>query len=102
MEISLNIMEELIVGVFDIVCHTGAEMVFRIMAVLVPCVVGVSCGVVLEILGQMMVIVMVLGEVLVVMVSWGMEERSFDVMVRDISDPVIWVVLDAVSVMIVG
>lgn len=95
-DLSFHIVEQLIVGVLDIVDHLGTEVVVGIVVVIVTRVISVSSLIVSEILGNVMVIVGISFEELVVVlvVVWA------DKFWLHIMNPVVWMVLNTVGVVV--
>lgn len=95
-------MEKLIIRVLNIVDHLSSEMVLCIVSKLITCMVSMGWGIMLEILGQVVVIILVSMHVLVVVLSSVMEVwSSVHIWVVDIGNPVVWVVLDSMHVVVV-
>lgn len=105
MGLAFDIVEKLIISMLNIVNHCGSEMVLSIMAIGVSGVVGVVWSIVLEILGQVMVIVVVANIELVMMLSCTtvvqVRRSIVGIWVVDIMDPVIWMVLNSMNIMVI-
>jgi len=96
-DLSLDVMEELVVRVFNIMDHLGTEMIISIVVVIVSWVVGVAWTVVFEVLSQMGIVVSIAMEVLimVLVVVWSYKFWCH------IMDPVIWLELKTVDIVVV-
>lgn len=96
-KISLDVVEELVIGVLDVVLHVSSEVVLRVMVVEVTSIGWVSSVVVSEIMSLKVMSVAMMVSVVVSGVVWVV-----GVVVVHISDPVIWEVLNSMGVMVVS
>jgi hypothetical protein len=104
-ELTLQVVEEVIIGMLNIMDHLGAKVIVTVMVVSIPRVVRVVRIRVVVVMGQVVVIVVVLSKVVcwvVSVVAWVVVGSSHeDLWMVHIGDPVIWMVLNSEGAVVV-